>query len=179
MSDNKVESSELRVERKTGATPRLTRTLNHNLSCRPARVAAVQKKPRRRLQRVVSGIFAARHHCLAGRAENFRRGFRADCTIPDQLSDAQFAPPSAQHWFGTDVHGRDLFSRVLFGAQISLLVGVVGARREFGHRRFVGRGGRLRRRAAGQHSDADRGRALFAALDHFCHRAASRRSATC
>ena len=46
---------------------------------------------------------------------------------PDQLSDAQFAAPSAQHWFGTDVHGRDLFSRVLFGAQISLLVGVVGA----------------------------------------------------
>jgi peptide/nickel transport system permease protein/oligopeptide transport system permease protein len=46
---------------------------------------------------------------------------------PNQLSDAQFVPPGAQHWFGTDVHGRDVFSRILYGAQISLLVGIVGA----------------------------------------------------
>jgi peptide/nickel transport system permease protein/oligopeptide transport system permease protein len=46
---------------------------------------------------------------------------------PNKLSDAQFQPPSLRHWFGTDVHGRDLFSRALYGAQISLLVGLVGA----------------------------------------------------
>jgi peptide/nickel transport system permease protein/oligopeptide transport system permease protein len=46
---------------------------------------------------------------------------------PDKLSDAQFQPPGLRHWFGTDVHGRDLFSRALYGAQISLLVGLVGA----------------------------------------------------
>jgi len=46
---------------------------------------------------------------------------------PDALSDDQFQPPSRQHWFGTDVHGRDVFTRVMYGAQISLLVGIVGA----------------------------------------------------
>jgi peptide/nickel transport system permease protein/oligopeptide transport system permease protein len=46
---------------------------------------------------------------------------------PDVLSDEQFRPPSLKHWFGTDVHGRDVFSRVLYGARISLLVGIVGA----------------------------------------------------
>jgi peptide/nickel transport system permease protein/oligopeptide transport system permease protein len=45
---------------------------------------------------------------------------------PDQVSNLQFAPPSLQHWFGTDVHGRDMFSRVLYGAQISLLVAIFG-----------------------------------------------------
>ncbi|MEJ0089877.1 MAG: ABC transporter permease [Limisphaerales bacterium] len=56
----------------------------------------------------------------------FSGGAFAQTHNPDQLSDAQFMPPGAQHWLGTDVHGRDLFSRILFGAQISLLVGVVG-----------------------------------------------------
>ena len=45
----------------------------------------------------------------------------------ETISDAQFQPPTVKHWFGTDVHGRDLLTRVIFGARVSLLVGVVGA----------------------------------------------------
>ena len=33
--------------------------------------------------------------------------------------------PSSEHWFGTDTLGRDVFSRAIYGARISLLVGVV------------------------------------------------------
>jgi peptide/nickel transport system permease protein/oligopeptide transport system permease protein len=44
-----------------------------------------------------------------------------------ELSIHRLAAPSIQNWFGTDLHGRDLLTRILYGARISLLVGFVGA----------------------------------------------------
>ncbi len=50
---------------------------------------------------------------------------------PYGYEDADFTcvsqPPSAAHWFGTDALGRDLYVRVLYGARISLSIGVVAA----------------------------------------------------
>ena len=40
------------------------------------------------------------------------------------LADA-VQPPSSEHWFGTDKLGRDLFSRVLYGARTSLLAAFI------------------------------------------------------
>jgi glutathione transport system permease protein len=39
--------------------------------------------------------------------------------------DALNTPPSATHWFGVDALGRDIFSRILMGARISLAAGFI------------------------------------------------------
>ncbi|SNR86623.1 peptide/nickel transport system permease protein [Methylobacillus rhizosphaerae] len=45
---------------------------------------------------------------------------------PDAIDvKAILLAPSPEHWMGTDALGRDVLSRMLFGAQISLLVGLV------------------------------------------------------
>ena len=51
----------------------------------------------------------------------------APYTYADQDLTAANAWPSAAHWFGTDSLGRDLFVRVLYGARISLSIGLVAS----------------------------------------------------
>jgi peptide/nickel transport system permease protein len=46
--------------------------------------------------------------------------------MPDPVG-LRAAPPSADHWLGTDAFSRDLLSRLLYGARISLAVGILGA----------------------------------------------------
>lgn len=48
----------------------------------------------------------------------------ADCPNPTLNSKVQ-ALPSSRHWLGTDQAGRDTFARLVSGAQVALLVGVV------------------------------------------------------
>ena len=62
----------------------------------------------------------------------FGRHFAPYDPLADDLLDS-LAPPSAEHWFGTDQLGRDVFSRVIVGARdiltvapLATLLGTVG-----------------------------------------------------
>jgi len=50
--------------------------------------------------------------------------FIATHDISAQNLATRYAAPSAEHWFGTDGLGRDIYSRVVYGARISLEVGI-------------------------------------------------------
>ena len=59
-------------------------------------------------------------------------GVFADLLIPYGMNETnlhvRLEGPSWAHWFGTDHLGRDLLSRVLIGAQLSMVVGFMSAR---------------------------------------------------
>ncbi|MDO8533170.1 MAG: ABC transporter permease [Xanthobacteraceae bacterium] len=61
----------------------------------------------------------------------FLAGVFADFVVPyDPLTldyEAMLAAPSAEHWLGTDAFGRDVFSRIIFGARTALAVGLLSS----------------------------------------------------
>jgi peptide/nickel transport system permease protein len=58
-------------------------------------------------------------------------GVLADVIAPYGFNDIspldRIQPPSAEHWFGTDNLGRDVLSRCLYGAQLSVIIGLSAA----------------------------------------------------
>src|ERR1700722_12932630 len=45
----------------------------------------------------------------------------------DQTSDQILLAPSWDHWFGTDELGRDLLTRIIYGAKMSISIGLLVA----------------------------------------------------
>ncbi|MGA9279094.1 ABC transporter permease [Ilumatobacter sp.] len=50
--------------------------------------------------------------------------FIAPYSITERDSGQFRAPPSSDHWFGTDIIGRDVFSRIIYGSRVSLRIGI-------------------------------------------------------
>ena len=89
-----------------------------------ARVGAVGRRPwwsfaRRHPLLVIGGVLLAIMALVALAAPWIAPYSPIDMNVLQRLK-----PPSAAHLFGTDAMGRDVFSRVLWGGRVSLLVGI-------------------------------------------------------
>jgi ABC-type dipeptide/oligopeptide/nickel transport system permease subunit len=71
------------------------------------------------------GLFLIALICLAAiSAPMITRHDPYEQLIWSEGSSAKLAPPCAKHWFGTDIYGRDIYTRVVYGARISLKIGL-------------------------------------------------------
>ena len=82
--------------------------------------AATWRRVRRHPHMVIGGTIFLALVLLAAAAP-----IVADADLYQMKPQDALWPPSQQHWFGTDEFGRDLFTRVVHGARISLTVGLV------------------------------------------------------
>ena len=87
----------------------------------PRRIAALSW---RRLVRSPNLVVGAAMLALVVGAAIFAPQIAPHSPIDQAFTD-QLRPPSPPHLFGTDEFGRDIFSRVLYGARIALVIGVL------------------------------------------------------
>lgn len=102
-------------------------TVNASISLEPATVSAHsvwQKLARRKL--AVLGLVIMLICILGAMLAPWITPFDPNEQHFDGLTiEGAPLPPGAVYWLGTDLLGRDLFTRLLFGAQTSLVIGVV------------------------------------------------------
>ena len=48
-----------------------------------------------------------------------------EALVTEQNAAIRKQAPSAEHWFGTDLYGRDIFARVVYGSRVSLAIGLI------------------------------------------------------
>jgi len=88
----------------------------------PGRPARLRGELRRHPSLLVGGVLAAATVIVA------ITGHMAPPDNPLALNPSHaLAPPGPGHWFGTDQFGRDVFSRVLYGLGIDVVIGLIAA----------------------------------------------------
>lgn len=99
--------------------------MSHVQTAAPAPAAAESlPRPRRRLPLNRSGAVGLTLVALVVAAAAFAPLFAPYGEVEGDLGRS-LQPPSLRHWMGTDQLGRDLFTRILYGARVSLVIGVV------------------------------------------------------
>jgi len=82
----------------------------------------------RRLKRnklAIAGLAVFLLICMAALTAPLFFDYQSDVVGIDVRNRLQ--PPSADNWFGTDEHGRDIFARIIWGSRMSLSIGISSA----------------------------------------------------
>lgn len=90
---------------------------------RPAGPGALVWRDLKRHRLAMASLFAVLLVTVACAAAPFLSGYDFDAIDLGAIREA----PSWDHWMGTDDLGRDLFTRILYGGRISILIGVLAA----------------------------------------------------
>ena len=75
---------------------------------------------RRRPMFIIAAIIILILIVMAVRPSMFTRADPRNCPLADSL-----LRPSAEHWFGTDLQGCDYFARTIYGARVSISIGIL------------------------------------------------------
>lgn len=79
----------------------------------------------RRLLRDKSSVVSMGFLCLIVLLAIFANVLFDESLVTMQNTAMRNNPPSWEHWFGTDLYGRDIFIRMVFGSRVSLTIGIV------------------------------------------------------
>jgi ABC-type dipeptide/oligopeptide/nickel transport system permease subunit len=75
---------------------------------------------RRRPMFIISGLLILLMVTMAIFPQLFTNADPRDCPLQDSL-----LRPSSEHWFGTDLQGCDYYARTIYGARVSILIGII------------------------------------------------------